>query len=261
MENTVRKCRPEELKKLTPVFGDWEETMIWSCLQGIMGDVYVEAAEKPLSAGAMLNDFYFLGGEPSEALAGFDGGKQFLIMVPQNEAWAKVIEKVWGDKALRCTRYAIKKEPDCFDRERLEQAIRNLPENYQVREIDRELYEQCRSESWSQDLVAGYPNYEEFERLGVGFVVTENGRVLSGASAYSRYRDGIEIEIDTKMEHRRKGLALAAGAALILKCLDLGLYPSWDAQNKGSVALSEKLGYSFSHEYPVYEIRKDSGLS
>ena len=146
-------------------------------------------------------------------------------------------------------------EPGCFDRERLEQAIRNLPENYQVREIDRELYEQCRSESWSQDLVAGYPNYEEFERLGVGFVVTENGRVLSGASAYSRYRDGIEIEIDTKEPYRRKGFAFICASRLILECLDRGLYPSWDAQNIWSVALAEKLGYHYSHTYPAYEIR------
>ena len=32
------------------------------------------------------------------------------------------------------------------------------------------------------------------------------------------------------------------------------LYPSWDAQNKASVHLAEKLGYEFSHEYVVYEV-------
>ncbi|MDD6328823.1 MAG: GNAT family N-acetyltransferase, partial [Lachnospiraceae bacterium] len=31
-------------------------------------------------------------------------------------------------------------------------------------------------------------------------------------------------------------------------------YPSWDAQNKWSVGLAEKLGYHFSHEYTAYEI-------
>ena len=51
-----------------------------------------------------------------------------------------------------------------------------------------------------------------------------------------------------------KGLAYACGAKLILECLEEGLYPSWDAQNKWSVALAEKLGYHFSHEYVAYEI-------
>ncbi len=43
-------------------------------------------------------------------------------------------------------------------------------------------------------------------------------------------------------------------AALILRCLDEGLYPSWNAQNMKSVRLAEKLGYEFDHEYTTYEV-------
>ena len=43
-------------------------------------------------------------------------------------------------------------------------------------------------------------------------------------------------------------------AALILECLEKEKYPSWDAQNMNSVHLAEKLGYEYSHEYPVYEV-------
>ena len=53
---------------------------------------------------------------------------------------------------------------------------------------------------------------------------------------------------------KRKGLAYVCGSKLILECLERGLYPSWDAQNKWSVALAEKLGYHFSHEYTAYEV-------
>lgn len=42
--------------------------------------------------------------------------------------------------------------------------------------------------------------------------------------------------------------------ALILNCLEEGLYPSWDAQNMSSVQLAEKLGYEFDHEYVAYEV-------
>jgi hypothetical protein len=31
-------------------------------------------------------------------------------------------------------------------------------------------------------------------------------------------------------------------------------HPSWDAYNRWSVALAEKLGYHFDHEYTAYEI-------
>ena len=48
-------------------------------------------------------------------------------------------------------------------------------------------------------------------------------------------------------------MAYICGAKLILECLDRGWYPSWDAQNLWSVALAQKLGYRFDHEYVVYE--------
>ena len=78
---------------------------------------------------------------------------------------------------------------------------------------------------------------------------------MSGASSYSGYQSGIEIQIDTKESYRRKGLAYICGAKLILECLERGWYPSWDAQNLCSVALAEKLGYHFDHAYPAYEIK------
>lgn len=84
-------------------------------------------------------------------------------------------------------------------------------------------------------------------------VIVRDGVIVSGASSYTRYREGIEIEVDTLEEERRKHLALIVCSALILRCLKEGLYPSWDAQNMGSVHLAEKLGYVFDHEYVAYE--------
>ena len=112
----------------------------------------------------------------------------------------------------------------------------------------------CRANSWANDLISQYKDYNTYKALGLGVVVLKDGELVAGASSYSTYNEGIEIEIDTREDHRRKGLAYACGAKLILECLKRGLYPSWDAQNKSSVALAEKLGYHFSHEYIAYEI-------
>ena len=73
-------------------------------------------------------------------------------------------------------------------------------------------------------------------------------------AAMAMIGDFIEIEIDTREEYRRKGFAYVCGAKLILECLKRNLYPSWDAHNKGSVALAEKLGYHYSHSYTAIEI-------
>ncbi|MGN0484416.1 MAG: GNAT family N-acetyltransferase [Lachnospiraceae bacterium] len=57
------------------------------------------------------------------------------------------------------------------------------------------------------------------------------------------YNEGIEIEVDTLPSERRKYLATIACSALILKCMEESLYPSWDAPDIYSVRLAEKLGY------------------
>lgn len=247
----IEKRDPGEVAHL---FAGWEETMIWSCLQGVMGSVYAPAGENPRSAAAQLNDFCFLAGEPDTDLIAYDYGRDFLILTPQNEDWAELIEDVTG--LPRRMRYALRKDQNRFDTEKLREMVKALPSEYELRFIERELYEACVNEDWCRDLVSGYPDWESFQHLGLGVVVTKNGAVVSGASSYSSYAGGIEIEIDTHPAHRCRGLARICGAALILECLQRGLYPSWDAHNKASVALAQQLGYIFSHEYPVFEIAK-----
>ena len=93
-----------------------------------------------------------------------------------------------------------------------------------------------------------------FNLRKIGVVISKDGLIISGASSYSRYQNGIEIEIDTRKEYRRNGFACICAAKLILECLKRNLYPSWDAHNKASAALAEKLGYHYSHAYTALEI-------
>lgn len=241
-----------------PLFKSWQESCIWSCLQGIMGKIYTDHEAAPKSAMAVLGDFCFLAGEPDEDLVKDRAAwtkPDFTIMVPQNELWARLIRQCHGEKAKQVTRYAIKKEPGIFDRKKLEKAAASLPEEYTLRLIDEELYYRSLQEDWSRDWVANYENYALYERLGLGVVALRGDEIVSGVSSYSSYDGGIEIEIGTKEAYRRKGLAYACAARIILECMDRGLYPNWDAQNKWSVCLAEKLGYHYSHDYTAFEVR------
>ncbi len=242
-------------ENIKALFENWNETIIWSCLQGIMGEIHTNSAED--AAVAILGDFAFYAGNPGEEMIRFkpESCKQdFIIMVPQNDAWAKFIEKCYGNKAKRVTRYAFKKERDIFDVSKLEQAVLSLPKGYELKMLEEQEYDMCRNNGWANDLVSQYRDYDTYKRSGLGAVALKDGELAAGASSYSTYNEGIEIEIDTGEAHRRKGLAYACGAKLILECLKKGLYPSWDAQNRWSAALAEKLGYHFSHEYTAYEI-------
>lgn len=245
-------------KNVELLFAGWEESLIWSCLQGVMGRIYADDKEKPLSAMAILGDFCFFAGRPNRELTAYKPEwcvQDFIIAVPQNEQWADMIETHFGDRAEKVVRYAIKKEPDIFDRNRLREMTGQLSPEYTFSLIDGKIYEDCRKESWCRDFVSQFADWPAYQKTGLGVVALKDGVPVAGASSYSAYAGGIEIEIDTKKEFRRRGLATACGAKLILECLDRGLYPSWDAQNLWSVALAEKLGYHFDHEYTAYEIQ------
>lgn len=244
------------------LFDGWEETLIWSCLQGVMGTLFGDVPEAPASAMALLGDFCFLAGKPDRELALHKPSwcrQDFLIMVPRDEAWGAMIEACFGEKAKKVSRYAIKKEPEVFDsarvRENLQAAVGRLQAGYELKMIDEALFYRCLEIPWCRDWVAQYDSYDMFRKYGMGAVILKDGEPVSGASSYSGYLGGIEVEIDTREGYRRKGLAYICGAKLILECRRKGWYPSWDAQNPWSAALAEKLGYHFSHIYTAYEIQ------
>ncbi|GKX66431.1 GNAT family N-acetyltransferase [Inconstantimicrobium mannanitabidum] len=246
-----------DTKCLEKLFEGWQETLIWSCLQGCMGRAYADSVSNPKSAQIVIGDFCFFAGEVNNELILNKPDyykSNFVIMIPQHNEWSKQIEQTYREGAKKISRYAIKKEPNVFDIVKLKEIVDNIKKPFNIQMIDRDIFNQIIKNPWSKDLCSQFKDYEEYKKRGLGAVIIEDGIVVSGASSYTVYNEGIEIEIDTREDYRRKGLALVCGAKLILECLNRGLYPSWDAHNKGSVALAEKLGYHFDKEYVAYEL-------
>lgn len=250
-----------------PLFADWEETMIWAVLEGRMGEMWVSAADgeriaagqTPAAACCRNGDFLFFAGRATSdhALALVQGirqetGSRFRIAVPQNEGWSLLIARVFDGKCGLGERYAIRKERDCFDHDHLARLAQTLPEGLRIEPIDRQMYHQVMNTGWAVDFCSQFPDAEAFVREGLGFVCLLNDEIVGGASSYIRYNNGIEIQVETRSDCRRLGIAAACCARLILACLERGLYPSWDAANRASVALAEKLGYHEKGAYPVW---------
>lgn len=64
----------------------------------------------------------------------------------------------------------------------------------------------------------------------------------------------MEVQVKTKKEYRRQGLALGCSAAFLLECLEKDIIPNWEATNQQSVELALKLGYIYDREYQVYRL-------
>lgn len=240
-----------DTNRVKHIFDGWNETLIYSCIQKVMGKIYVTDLDNPKSALAFVGCFAFYAGEPEKELV-INKPDGFVIMTPQNEEWAKLIEECFPE-AKKVTRYAIKKNT-VFDEVMLRKNVSMLPDGYELKRIDEEIYDKCLENPVTADFVSAFEGKEKYLSLGRGMVITKNDKIVAGASSYTRYLEGIEIEVDTVEDERRKHLATIACSALILKCLEEGLYPSWDAQNINSVHMAEKLGYEYDHEYIAYEV-------
>lgn len=232
------------------LFAGWEAPMVRACLQGRMGCVQTLGKD---SALASIGDFCFLAGEPSpELLERTDAP----ILVPGSAGWEALIREVLGEWAVPFTRYATRREPENFRRDRLIYFTRSLPHGFAIHPIGREIYFTLMEEEWAWDLCGCFADASDFLERGLGFVVTHGGLLVAGASSYAACGGAIEIEIDTRPDFRRLGLATACGGKLILECLRRGLYPGWDAHDGRSLALAEKLGYRLDHPYTAYWVEE-----
>ena len=115
----------KDTSKAAHLFEGWQETLITSCLQKVMGKVYVTDLQKPVSAFAFVGCFGFFAGEPDRELVRYKPAG-FVILTPRNEAWAKLIEEAYPS-AAKVIRYAIKKDTR-FDKAKLRKLAGALPE-------------------------------------------------------------------------------------------------------------------------------------
>lgn len=249
----------EDTKRAEKLYGDWAESGVWSCVQGVMGVIYADDLEAPKTAMAVLGEYCYLAGEPSVEFLHYypvECKVNPITYIPQNDVWAELIEQEFGNNAKMKIRYEMKKEKDIFDKEKLQEIVASLPKEYEMKLIDRSLYDECLKEEWCEEFVANYDTYEFYEKAGLGAAILKDGKLIAGASSFSSFKDGIEVIIATKEEHRRNGFAYICAAKLILECLERDWCPSWDAAVMRSCRLAEKLGYHLAYEYVGYEVER-----
>lgn len=249
--------------RISHLFQSMHDTVILSCLQGHMGRAWTDDLYHPALAIIQGGDFCFLAGsdqspfayEMIEKLLTITGLKLAFIITDNNK-FGDMAELAYSENCRKIQRYRIKKKENEFDLDYLRSIVKQLPNEYNLSPIDEKWYEEALRESWSEDFVSNFLSKDDYIQRGIGRVITYKNRIISGASSYSIYDSGIEIEIATRTEFRKQGLALITGAALILACRDKGLYPSWDAANMMSVRIAEKLGYEYDKPYDTYVIRR-----
>ncbi|UTR13065.1 GNAT family N-acetyltransferase [Evansella sp. LMS18] len=243
-------------KHLVPMFKDIDSMIILSYLQGHMGTAYVDDLENPTVAQIVVGIFVFYAGDPhtKEAEELLFNLPEFALVIVESDEWKNRVEAVHGSKVEKFQRYRFEKNPAHLNRVHFENILSSLPEGYEIKKVDKEIVNDPSFNELSEDFVSQFVSVDDFLNRGVGYALLHEGKVVSAATSFSIYDTGIEIEIATHPQYKRKGLATITAAALILDCLDSGRYPSWDAANSESVELAKKLGYILKESYDTYFI-------
>ncbi|ABY43882.1 GCN5-related N-acetyltransferase [Bacillus mycoides KBAB4] len=223
-------------------------------LQGHMGNAWVNDLENPTVAQITVGIFTFYAGDPNakETEELLRNIPERILVIVNSDQWKKRLETFHERKIDKFLRYKFKRNAEVFNRSKLQSFITALPKGYELRKIDEHIANNPTLHNVSEDFTSQFRSIDDYVNRGIGYSILYNGEVVCGASSYSIYNDGIEIEVATDLDHRRKGLATVVCATLILDCLEKGRYPNWDAANSTSVKLAEKLGYVFDKAYDTY---------
>ena len=237
----------EERQALFPFFEEKKDPLILAGLQGIGSRAFLSGDKQ--SALMMVRDFIFAAGKPDASFfaAAMTHASQRFLTIAGEDAWLSIAGE-WGAD-IPMTRYDME-TPAHFDREHLKR-LSAPPPGFSLRMMDERLFQQCLSQSWSADFVAAYPDFASFSQNAIGVIALQGKTPVSGCGTYLHAPGWLEIEIGTRPDQKRKGLAAACGATFILSCLERGLLPHWDAMNEESRRLAEKLGFGPAHPYPV----------
>jgi len=183
-----------------------------------------------------------------------EGLTGFAALIPASGDWEARIQETFTGRSVALPRYAFTSEK--LDGKRLLKFSMKIPDGYSMVPMDIDLARRLAGEKseFASDHLLNYESPEDFIARGFGFCILRAEEIVSAATTFVTCKAGIEIQINTREAHRGKGLATTAAARLLLHSLSLGLDPNWDAENKISVGLAKKLGYTPQGTYTLFVI-------
>jgi GNAT superfamily N-acetyltransferase len=167
-----------------------------------------------------------------------------------SERWIDLLIEAYGDRLDKRQRFDFSSESLNIDN------IRSLKKHVQkgitIKRANLDLARRLNDDLETDSHLLSYYSPQDFVKRGVSFCALIGERIVSCASSFTTCHEGIEIEINTHPDFRRRGIATTLAATLIEHCLELGIEPHWNAANPISAKLAEKLGYKLKETYDLY---------
>jgi RimJ/RimL family protein N-acetyltransferase len=147
-----------------------------------------------------------------------------------------------------------------FDRddfEGLRHRAEPLPAGYERVRLDRHTLDQGAFQGVREDVLFCWESLERFDELGLGYgIQNSRGELVSSCYAIGYGAEAYHINVWTRPDQRRKGLAKNAVIAFLDESLQKGRPIYWinDAPNAASRRLAESVGLSYVGDLATVDI-------
>ncbi|MBP7175136.1 MAG: GNAT family N-acetyltransferase [Thermoclostridium sp.] len=233
------------------------------------GDVWVHQLENPELAMVYSNSVggFSILGEPKNHSV-YDDFHQFLREV----FFAELINKGFGGfefsvESPIAEKYLlnlfsdkrIHQEDEYFFRSSAGGRLQAMYE-YSIVRVDADFIDRLSASEFDHPemvtdrILQSWETYEQFFKRSLAFAAVSGKSIAAVIAGTARYQNIIPIDIETREEHRRKGLANALTKYFVNACMENGLTAQWNCvdSNIASRKTAIKAGFQFLKKRPFY---------
>lgn len=261
----MMKVEKKDLHLIAELFKGIQDSMVIACLQGYMGDAYVDRLPEPTAGLIISGEYSFFAGDAKsdpalqlvDQLFVLNPGSETTCIFPDDEPdWEHTLMSIAKNNPVVVPRFGIVQKDYVFDEENLKCYIDNVPEGYELVMFDENIYNQALEADWSKEFCEIYSSASDYLSRGFGYAILKDGKLVSGTSTMTVYDGGTEIQVATHPDFRQKGLAMICSAAFVLESQRRGIRACWDAENEISKKMAMALGYEYKGVYTTIHMHK-----
>lgn len=228
-------------------------------VEGQMGRAFADHPDSPGAFRIEVGPFCYLAGDTDrpDVRGLVEDLPSYALLMPSPPEWMALAGMVLGTRLARFPRYSFSTEK--LAAPHLDLLLASSKFYDAIERIDLAMAAHMLGDPGGLADLSEYDSAEDFVERGVGFYLMARGTMAGVAYSSLVCSKGIEVSAFVLPRHRRRGIATALTSALLKHCLERNIDPHWDAANRESCRLAEKLGYVQTGTYDAYYLGPAAG--
>ena len=177
-------------------------------------------------------------------------GISFFKLHYSPEIWSSIIDTIFGPLEQNVDRRIY-----CALSDGSSASCPPVPTGFALRQIDQQLLDSKvgHLDLVFEEILGGWLSIDTFLERGFGFAMLHGTSVVCWCTSEYVSEERCGMGIETVEDYQGRGIATTVGAQVAKQAKGLGLRPYWDCweDNKPSIRVAEKLGFTDPYSYKI----------